>query len=799
VKSLPIWARSQNSGNLISTQADCNFWRRTNHLLLPPPQGVIKLDCAIGFVVFFLIVFAISMFVSASLLFLVEPMVAKMVLPLLGGTPAVWNTSLVFYQAVLLAGYLYAWASARWLGRKVQLVVHLVLGLACLAGLPPQIPTGWEPPAQANPVWSLLGVLTLAVGLPIFLLASTTTTLQRWFAQSGHRFADDPYFLYAASNTGSLVGLLGYPVLMEPSLRLSTQARVWSGGYVFFVAMVGLCGVIALRVGQPGDGPFSPVASPAEERLLPRRRLFWIALAFVPSALMIGITTALTTDVPAIPLLWVLPLAIYLLSFIFVFGRHKIISHELLVSRLPFILLLAILPSISKVNLPFWTLLPLYLIALFAVAMVCHGELARTRPHAHHLTEFYLWISFGGVLGGIFSSLLAPVIFSSVIELPLAIIFAAFLRPQPASVPGQCPLNIRRNDWLAPALLCVTMVAVIFTVSHFVRTQSRDVQGAAYVLVFGYSMLWCLSFGKRSLRFAVGLVALMVASSLYHGAYGQLLLRERNFFGVLRVTNDPENKFRYLFHGATVHGIQSLDSARSREPLAYYTRSGPAGSVMHSLDEKTLRGTDGAIRKANWAVIGLGAGSMACYRQPGELLTFYEIDPAVKQIATDPRYFTFMSQCAPTANIVLCDARLKLRDAPDGSYDLIVLDAFSGDTIPMHLLTRQAVALYVRKLAPGGILAFHVSNLHLRLAGPVAALARDAGLACRSDTDTVVSPAETAAGKRASQWMVMARNPSDLGDLATDPKWQAVPNSGGVPVWTDDYSSLLPVIKWSEH
>jgi len=745
-----------------------------------------------------LVVFAFSMFLSAGLLFLVEPMVAKMVLPLLGGTPAVWNTSLVFYQATLLAGYLYAWAAAKWLGRRTQIAVHLVLAVACFAALPPRILAGWEPPAQSNPAWALLGVLGLAVGLPFFLLASSTPILQRWFAQSGHRSAHDPYFLYAASNAGSLIGLLGYPLLMEPALRLRTQAHLWSCGYVGFVVMAAICGACVWNAAGETAAPAATSApEQSADRVELRSRARWVALAFVPSALMIGATTALTTDVPAIPLLWVLPLAVYLLSFILVFARRQLISHAMLLRRLPIILLLAILPSISKINVPFWGLLLLYLTALFAIGMVCHGELARSRPAPRHLTEFYLWISCGGVLGGIFSSLLAPILFSSVAELPLVLIFAAFLRPG-ATTATQDSGRLRRNDWLAPGLLCVTMVAVIEVVEHLVRRESHEVMGAIYVLVFGYSMLWCLSFGKRRLRFALGIAVLAAASSLYHGAYGQLLFRGRNFFGVLRVANDPEGKIRYLFHGATVHGIQSLDSAKSREPLAYYTRSGPAGSVLRSLDGKALPGAGGGIRKANWAVIGLGAGSMACYRQPGESLTFYEIDPAVRDLASDPGYFTFLSQCAPDARIILGDARLKLRDAPDGSYDLIVLDAFSGDTIPMHLLTREAMALYIRKLAPGGMLAFHISNMHLRLAEPVAALARDAGLVCLMDTDLELTPAQAAQGKRASQWVAMARTRADLGALGSDPRWQAIPRVAGTPVWTDDYSSLLPVIKWSE-
>jgi hypothetical protein len=749
-----------------------------------------------------LFVFTISMFVSATLLFLVEPMLAKMALPLLGGTPAVWNTCLVFFQAVLLAGYLYGYAAIRWLGRRTQIAVHVALALTILAVLPPRIPAGWEPPATSNPVFAILAMLSIAVGLPFFLLSSSTPILQRWFAQSGHRSANDPYFLYAAGNAGSLVGLLGYPFLLEPWLRLGEQSYLWSYGYVVFVILTIACGTLSWHA-KAGTEVIDAGASNGAVESAPRapwgQRLRWIALAFVPSSLMMGVTTALTTDVPAIPLFWVLPLALYLLSFVLVFASRPPISHAWLVRRLPFLILITLWPTVSKINLPYWAVFPLYLITLFAVAMVCHGELARGRPQVGRLTEFYLWISFGGVLGGIFNSLIAPVVFSTVVEFPLALILAAALMPSLAQKQGPAATSAkaRRNDLLAPLALGLSMAAVITALSHLAVRQSRPLEIGVYILLFGYSMVWCLSFGKRPLRFAAGLIALAAASSLYHGAYGEFLLKERSFFGVLRVANDPAGKLRYLFHGVVVHGIQCLDPARSREPLAYFTKSGPAGSILRATQAKTYHGSAGEVIQPRWAVVGLGAGSMACYLQPGESLTFYEIDPAVERIAADPRYFTFLSQCAPEVKTVLGDARLKLRDAADGSYDLFVVDAFSGDTIPMHLVTREALALYLRKLAPGGMLAFHISNNHLKLAPIFGALARDAGLLCLMDDDTVLTHEEFDQGKYASQWVVMARSRADLGALATDPRWVPINVPSGTPVWTDDYSNLLRIIKWN--
>jgi len=744
-----------------------------------------------------LIVFVISMFVSATLLFLVEPMIAKMLLPLLGGTPAVWNTCLVFFQVMLLAGYSYAYVTMKWLSRKAQIVVHVALvliPLVIVSALPFHLPYGWEPPTHYSPVFWLLGVLLFTVGLPFFVLSSTTPVLQRWFGDTDHKHAHDPYFLYAASNVGSLAGLLAYPILLEPLLRLSQQSRYWKSGYVVFVLMTVACAVLVWRRGgelAPADANQTKdlsVVAPTKE--LWRQRLRWIVLAFVPSSLMIGVTTALTTDVPAIPLFWVLPLALYLISFVLVFAKRPPISHEWLIRREPFFILAALIPVVSQVKMPLVVLLPIYLLGLFVVAMVCHGELARSRPRVDRLTEFYLWISVGGVIGGIFNSLVAPLVFRSVLEFPLVLIVAALLRPaidiQPLT--GAKLLWDRRKDWLLPMALGLCMAAAFLWIAHLGLKPSR----ALNILLFGYSTLWCLSFGKRPLRFAAGVTALFLASLLYSGSFGHVLHTERSFFGVSRVTNDVSGRFRYLFHGGTVHGIQSLDPSRSREPLAYYTKSGPAGEIFRA--EQTR------MPRANVAVIGLGAGALACELGEQQTLTYYEIDPTVVRLAQNPEYFTFLSQCAPQSKVILGDARLKLRDAPDGKYGLIVLDAFSGDTIPMHLVTREALALYLRKLAPGGVLAFHISNLYLQLSPTLAALADDAHLVDFTEDDTAVSQQEIDDGKFPSKWVVMARSEADVAALSQDvsspARWVRVQARPDARVWTDDYSNLLSIIKW---
>ena len=739
------------------------------------------------------VIFTISMFLSAVLLFVVEPLLAKMMLPLLGGTPAVWNTCLVFFQAMLLAGYLYAHASLKWLGRRTQIAVHLcfvVLPFLCIGLLPLHLPTGWQPPQQTNPVLWILALLAVSVGLPFFVLSSNTPILQRWFADSSHHRAVDPYFLYAASNAGSLAGLLSYPLLLEPLLRLSQQSRLWSFGYGLFVVCSLICAVLTWKsLGTASqDATNRNVAATEPGRW--RQRLHWIALAFVPSSLMLGVTTELTADVPAIPLFWVLPLALYLISFILVFARKQRISREWMIRRLPFLILASLIPTLSQTKFPLLLLLILYLAVLFAVAVVCHGELARRRPGVERLTEFYLLMSVGGVLGGIFNSLLAPIVFHSVLEFPLILIAAALLRPPIDVKPleGRAAVWARRKDWLLPIALGICMVLIFRGMAHAGIRPTRSLN----ILIFGYSLLWCMSFGKRPFRFAVGLTAVLIASSFFVGTFGHILDTERSFFGISRVTNDAANKNRLLFHGGTIHGMQSLDPAHSREPLTYYTHNGPAGQIFKDARARMPNG--------NIAIIGLGAGAMACYREPEQTLTYYEIDPLVARLARDPRWFTILSQCAPEANIVLGDARLELRNAPDAHYGLIILDAFSGDSIPMHLLTREALSLYLRKLAPGGILAFHISNIYLDLAPTLGSLARDAHLASMVENDINVPQAEIDQGRFPTIWVVMSRDQADLAHLAAETgysaKWQPLTSKTNARVWTDDYSNLLSAIRW---
>jgi SAM-dependent methyltransferase len=728
-----------------------------------------------------------TIFVSALLLFLVQPMFARMVLPLLGGSPSVWNTAMVFYQAALLAGYAYAHFGPRWLGVRKHAAIHAALMLAPLLVLPLAVPAGWTPPTETNPLPWLLALMSVAVGLPFFVVSATSPLLQEWFAATGHRHARDPYFLYAASNAGSLLALVSYPALVEPSLKLEEQSHLWSAGYGALVVLMAACALVLWRNSRPSFPKSETICEDdlkdkkSSDTITPRRRLHWLLLAFVPSSLMLGATTFLSSDIAAVPLLWVIPLGVYLLTFILAFARWQILSRELLRRMFPLTLAPLVMAFTLQAAQPISLLMLLHLAAFFVASMLCHTALAADRPEAKHLTEFYLWLSAGGVLGGAFNALLAPLVFNSVAEYPLTLVLACWLGLRVAA-PEESARE-RRNDFLWPALLGLMTAAFVLTLEASSFKNSRAAAG----FVFGVPTLVCFFFSKRPLRFALGVAAILLASGLHPGEKGKVLHAERSFFGVHRVTLDPTGQYHMLVHGKTLHGVQSLDPARRRESLTYYHRTGPIGQVLEFYGRDTSK---------KIAAVGLGGGSLAAFGLPEQEWTFYEIDPVVLKLARDERFFSFLRDSAAEVRVVLGDARLSLASARDGHFDLMILDAYSSDAIPVHLVTREALALYLKKLGPGGILVFHISNLHLDLQPVFANLAHDAGLASFVQDDTDVSAAEVAQGKYPSQWLVMARRAEDFSRLAKDSRWVPYTGDPRLPVWTDNYSSLLQVFQW---
>jgi hypothetical protein len=740
-------------------------------------------------------VFTATIFVSATFLFLVQPMFARMVLPLLGGSPAVWNTVLVFFQAALLAGYAYAHASTKLLGIRRQAALHLVVLVLPLFVLPLAIPQTWRPPTEANPVPSLMVLLLLTVGLPFFVISTTSPLLQRWFAGTGHPAAKDPYFLYAASNCGSMLALLSYPLLMEPRLRLMQQSRFWAGGYVVFVFLVATCAILLWRSSAARGATAaereaaSSTQDAAPEHISAVRRLRWIALAFVPSSLMLSVTQYLSTDIAAIPLLWVIPLALYLLTFIFVFSPRSPFKHEFVARATALLMLPLVIVVATRASQPIGLLIPLHLVSFFFIAMLCHGELARTRPSAQNLTEFYLWMSVGGVLGGAFNALLAPVVFRTLVEYPLVLALSCLFLPF-----GKLLAEDKRTrvlDFALPALLGFLTCGLVIGLQD--KLDPREFGPLGTAVLFGIPAIICFSFSRRPLRFGLGVGAILWAGTFYLSGEGAVLYTARSFFGVHRVTRDRDNNYNLIVHGGIVHGQQSLDPKRRHEPMAYYFRTGPIGQMFATFK--------GEYSKKNIAVVGLGAGGLAAYAQRGENWTFYEIDPIVEYIAREPAFFSYLNDVPSSMKVILGDGRLQLEEAPDGAYDLLILDAFSSDALPMHLITREALQLYVKKLAPRGVLVFNTSNLHLELEPVLGNLAKDAGLATLFENDTFVDAAmerDMKLGKTPSRWTLMAREKSHFGPLASDKRWRPARTRDDLRVWTDDYSSLLSVFVWSE-
>ena len=652
--------------------------------------------------------YAATLFVSALLLFLIQPMFTKMVLPRLGGAPTVWSVAMVFFQAALLAGYSYAHVLVRRLSPWRGAFVHFCL-LACAgATLPIAISSLFgEPPSAGIPVW-LIGLFSASIGLPFIALSASAPLLQGWFAGIDHAKARNPYVLYAASNLGSFAALFAYPVVVEPFLTLREQSRLWSTGFAVLAVLIAIAAVLAARHGAETAPAAASKTAPTPWPV----RLRWMALAAIPVGLVISVTTYISTDIASAPFLWVIPLALYLLTFVAVFRDRPWVPTSTVIMLVPIVVAPLAIGLLGGAKRYMFAMIGLNLLAFVLLTLLCHAELYRRRPDPAKLTEFYLCMSLGGVVGGLFAALAAPHLFPLAYEYPLLIVIALM------AMPGALETRGRRLALdVAPPLLLAAAAAVMRLV--FDLDLPANAETAFRIALVGLAALMLFQ-RKRPPRFAALAVLAFVVTALWQPGMNRVLAA-RSFFGVHQVVDTADGEYRLLYNGTTLHGAERIAdlAGNTPKPLTYYF---PDGAIAQSI--KTVRSAQGGFRRV--AVVGLGTGTLSCLSQRGEHWTFYEIDPVVVQIARNPKLFSFMNSCAPDAGVVLGDARLTLAQSKE-TYDLIVLDAFSSDVIPVHLLTREAIEGYLSHLAPKGALVLHISNRYLELANVVAAIAAGEG------------------------------------------------------------------------
>ncbi len=721
------------------------------------------------------ITFVVTILTGSFLLFLVQPMVARMALPRLGGAPAVWNSAMLVYQTLLLGGYAYAHALARvrpWL----QVIIHLGVLLVGAAWLPIGLALTGSPAGVTPALW-VPWLLGASIGPLFFAVSAQAPLVQRWFSIASRE--GDPYALYAASNLGSFGGLIAYPLLVEPLLALRQQSWLWSGGYVLLIVLVIAC---AFRLPR---GASADVARPTSVPATRRRIMHWVALALVPSGLMLATSTYITTDIVAMPLLWVLPLGLYLLSFTIAFAANREIA-DLLTRIAPITILMFGGVMIGGFNESPLVNLTIALTLLFMASVALHTQMYRLRPEPDRLTGFYLAMAFGGALGGVFAALIAPVVFDWTYEYPILIFAAGLLVPQVF-------LTHRiRSLWTTPtkrrlAYAGVVATLVLLTALTFRGPAALFGEGHQGLTFIGIALIGVISVGARlsyAMILAVTLVIFggwrAVELSLEQGA------RTRSYFGVYTIRDG--RGVRELDHGTTVHGIQFIGSpVLERLPTTYYAPPSGIGRAMEALD-----GLYGPAARVG--VVGLGTGTLACYAQPAQRWRFYEIDPAVVRIARDTGQFTYLRNCLPRPDIRIGDARISIEADRPASLDLLALDAFSSDAIPMHLMTREAFGDYARVLQPKGLLLVHISNRFLDLEPVVAAAAQAGGWRAAK---LYYQPEQPTPVASPSQWIALSRAPATMRALGkADARWVPLTPRAGFVAWTDDYSTILPLLKW---
>jgi Spermidine synthase len=734
--------------------------------------------------------FALPIALSAFLLFSVEPLVGRLVLPVFGGTPAVWTTTLFFFQAILLVGYLYGHVSVTRLGR-VGPPLHLVLaGLGFVALLLAPARIADLRIEALPPAIDLLRILFVLVGLPAFVLTTTTPLVSGWFHAARSEREGDPYWLYALSNGGSLLALLAYPLLIEPRLGLTAQRGIWSVGYAGLVILLAVAGTRAMPAlvarGQAGRTVAVAVRTAAVPASATRaidwpRRLRWLLLAAIPSGLLCAVTTFIATDLVSAPLLWVMPLAIYLGSFIVAFSPRGGRLVRLAVRAAPAMVTLMWVPYGSTGGWPILAILLMELVAFAIIAIALHGRLAQDRPDPAHLTEFYLILSAGGAMASAFVALVAPQVFPNVWEYPILLVgalVALALVAAPATVRRRVGARLDFNPFFAgfrsrmlPYLVGAGLLALFL-----LATGSPVTEIGVHGLIVGGLIL---AVGARPWFLAIATAFVLCLATFV--LQPPVEFRARSFFGVTEVLRPDDGKVAILMNGTTVHGTQYTDPARRRIPGTYYGTGGPAGDIF------TVGAAHLAAGTTDVAVVGLGAGTLASYVDDRMAMTFFEIDPVVVSVAEDPNLFTYLADAPTAPRIVEGDARLSLATEPTSAYDLVVLDAFSSDAIPIHLLTVEAIAEEFRTLRPDGVIAFHISNRYYDLSPAISAALERLGLTTleRAGAAHPVGPDST---DIPSRWLAASRDPTHLAAFRAL-GWQT--STPADHPFTDDYADLL--------
>ncbi len=738
--------------------------------------------------------YTLTVFVSALLLFVVQPLSGEMILPLLGGSSAVWTTVMLFFQVLLLAGYVYAHGIAQSFPTSTQVRFHIAVVLLALLFLPVSIPETVLWPEEA-PAISLIAALMIGLGPPTFVVSSSAPLLQHWFGALDHPDADDPYYLYAASNAGSLIALLSYPFLIERFLTLQTQNTGWAAAFVFLTLLTGSCGLLVFTSERANTKPASGGADHARS-LSMSRRAWWVLITFIPSSLMLGVTHYLTMDIASVPLLWVIPLAVYLLTFILVFARIK---HPLWLYRslLPPAIFVTFALSFADV-LSITPLIVLHVTLFFLVALYFHGELAKDRPHVSHLTEYYIYMSLGGSLGGVFNALIAPALFDSLVEyvLIMGVSFLCFVRHPNSGTTRSYFLS------LGPLVLAAAGCVYFFVQIpfHGSLTDPEVLSGIILLgILFGTGAVIMFRFRSPLLiNSAFGLLLLFGFS--FHQEDRQTITRERSFYGQYELFD--EGDYRHFLHGTTLHGLQKRDDGSFVHlPVGYYHPSGPFGDLFRSYDFDRV------------GIAGLGTGGLAPYHEEGDEFHFFEIDPAVERLARS--YFGYLDTCGSGCRVHIGDARKLLENRTPGLFDVLFMDAYSSDAIPTHLLTREAVQLYLSRVTDDGLVVLHISNRHFNLERVAHAIAEDLDVHARvktfvpfSDsgfsmftgelnpieliTDSARFPGATLSEASSAKLVVLSKNRSALEPLIMQGGWTKL--SGKPLLWTDNYTNIIPLL-----